>query len=344
MSRGMNIRWTLLAVMLAVAPSAVHAKDGGYHVAKKVAVPGAATYYDYLSFDPASRRLYVSFGGQVAVIDGDKDALLGMLAGAKKVHGMAVAGGRIFVSDGATDSVHVYDASTRQPAGEVKTGKNPDAIIYDAGTKQVFAFNHSGGSVTVIDPATLAVKATIAVPGALEMGRADGKGTVWVAVEDKHELVRLDVVAHKVTAHWPLKPCEEPSGLGFDAKTRRLFVGCGNKLLAVVNADTGAVITTLPIGPGVDGTDFDPGTRTVFASCGGDGGTLAVIKQESADKYAVVANVPTQVRAKTLAVDPKTHRVFVSAASFTTPAATATEPKPRGAMVPGTFNVLILEP
>jgi YVTN family beta-propeller protein len=343
----MNIRTTLLSTtaLLVATAGSLQAKDSGYHVTKKVPVPGTGTYYDYLTFDPASRRLYVSFGDQVAVLDGDKDTVIGALPGAKKVHGMAVANDRVFVSDGASDSVRVYDGKTRKPLGEVKAGKNPDAIIYDPGSKQIYAFNHSGGSVTAIDPATLAVKATIEVPGALEMGRADGQGTVWVNVEDKNELVRIDSRKNAVTAHWPVKPCEEPSGLGFDPKTRRLFVGCGNKLLTVVNADTGAVVTSLPIGPGVDGTDFDPGTKTVFASCGGDGGTLAVIKQESADKYSVAANVPTQTRAKTLTVDPKTHRVFLSAASFTAPpAATPSTPKPRGAMVPGSFSVLIVAP
>jgi DNA-binding beta-propeller fold protein YncE len=339
----MNIRATLLSTAILFVTVPVQAKDN-YHVTKKIPVPGAGTYYDYLTFDPVGRRLYVSFGDQVAVLDGDKDTVIGALAGAKKVHGMAVAGDRVFVSDGASDSVRVYDGKTQKPLGEVKAGKNPDAIIYDPGSKQVFAMNHSGGTITAIDPASLAVKATIPAPGALEFGRADGQGTVWVNVEDKNEMVRIDSRKNTVTAHWPLKPCEEPSGLGFDPKTRRLFVGCGNKLLTVVNADSGAVVATLPIGPGVDGTDFDPGTKTVFASCGGEGGTLAVIKQESADKYTVVTNVATQTRAKTLSVDPKSHRVFLSAATFNTPAATAANPKPRGAMVPGSFKVLIVEP
>jgi YVTN family beta-propeller protein len=342
-TRGMSKPVMLISTAALFICGAVHAK-GGYHIAKKIAVPGAGTYYDYLTFDPGSRRLYVSFGDQVAVLDGDKDTVVGALAGAKKVHGMAIAGDRVFVSDGASDSVRVYDGKTQKPLGEVKTGKNPDAIIYDPGSKQVYAFNHSGGSVTAIDPTSLAVKATIEVPGALEMGRSDGKGTVWVNVEDKNEMVRIDSRKNTVTAHWPLKPCQEPSGLGFDPKTRRLFVGCGNELLAVVNADTGAVITTLPIGPGVDGADFDPGTGMVFASCGGDGGSLAVIKQESADKYTAVTKVPTQTRAKTLTVDPKTHRVFLTAASFSAPAASAGNPKPRGAMVPGSFQVLVVEP
>jgi YVTN family beta-propeller protein len=337
----MSTRTTLVSVLLLIAVPA-QAKDG-YHVARKVPVAGPGTYYDFLTFDPASRRLYVSFGDQVAVLDGDKDAVIGSLPGAKKVHGMVAAGGRVFVTDGGSDSVRVYDAASLKPAGEVKAGKNPDAILHDPGSKQVFAFNHSAGTITVIDPASLAVKATIDVSGALEVGRADGKGTVWVNVEDKNEIVRIDARKNTVTAHWPLAPCETPTGLAFDPRTRRLFAGCESKLLAVVDADSGKVITTLPIGPGVDGVEFDPETKTIFASCGGDG-TLAVIKQDSADKYTPLASVPTQARAKTLALDPKRHRVFLSAATFNTPAATPANPKPRGSIVPGTFQVLIVEP
>jgi DNA-binding beta-propeller fold protein YncE len=338
----MNLRTpvSMIVLVISIMAGSVRAKEDGYHVARKVGIPGAATYYDYLLFDPGSRRLYVSFGEQVAILDGDKNAVVGALVGAKKVHGMAVANDRVFVSDGGSDRVRVYEARTQTLLGEVKTGKNPDAIMYDSGSKQVFAFNHSGGSVTVIDPASLKAKATIEVPGALEMGRSDGKGTLWVNVEDRSEIARIDTRTNTVTARWRLEPCEEPTGLAFDPKTRRLFAGCNNKLLAVVNADTGAVITTLPIGPGVDGAEFDPGTKTIFASCGGDG-TLAVIKQESADKYSAVTNVATQTRARTLTFDPKTHRVFLSAASFT-PAPAGS--KARGAMVPGSFNVLIVEP
>src|SRR6185436_15660293 len=338
----MKLSSASLALVL-LAAGTLTARETGYHVARKIPVAGAGTYYDFLAFEPDSRRLYVSFGGEVAVLDGDKHTLIGTLAGAKKVHGMVEAAGRVFVTDGGGDRVLVHDARSLKPVGEVKAGKNPDAILYDPASRQVFAFNHSAGTVTVIDPASLAVKATIDAPGALEVGRADGKGTVWVNVEDKHELVRIDARKNAVTAHWPLAPCQEPTGLGFDAKARRLFVGCGNKLLAVVNADTGAVITTLPIGPDVDGADYDPGTRTVFASCGGDG-TLAVIKQESADKYSLVAHVATQARAKTMTLDPRSHRVYLSAASFTTPAPSATDPRPRGALVPGSFNVLVVEP
>jgi YVTN family beta-propeller protein len=331
----------ILFAVCALSSTAAWAKEpGGYHLAKKVSVPGAGTYYDYLAFDPATRRLYVSFGGEVVILDGDKDLVVGALPGGKKIHGMVVANGRVFVTDGGADLVRVYDAGTQKPLGEVKTGKNPDAITYDPASKQVLAFNHSGGSVTAIDAGSLKVNATIEAPGALEMGRADGQGTAWVNVEDKNEIVRLDTRKNTVTAHWSLKPCEAPTGLAFDPKTRRLFAGCENKLLVVVDADSGKVLTTLPIGPGVDGVEWDPGKRTILASCGGETGSLAVLKQESKDKYAVVTNVATQARAKTLALDPKSHRVFLSAASYAPPA----DPKARPSIVPGTFNVLIVEP
>jgi YVTN family beta-propeller protein len=336
----MKMRAILVPAALVLFAGLAQAKEPGYHVSKKVPVAGPGRYYDYLTFDPASRRLYVSFGDQVAVLDGDRHTLLGTLGGAKKVHGMVVAAGRVFVTDGGADTVRVYDARTLKPAGEVKTGKNPDAILHDPASNQVFAFNHSAGTITVIDPASLAVKATIEAPGALEFGRADGKGTVWVNVEDKNEIVRIDSKKNTVTAHWPIAPCQAPTGLGFDPRTRRLFAGCeSNDLLVVVDADSGKVVTTLPIGSGVDGVEFDFGIRTIFASCGGNG-TLAVIKQESADKYTVSANIPTQARAKTLALDPQKHRVFVSAANFEAPA----DPKQRPTFVPGSFQVLVVDP
>lgn len=340
-----RLRPFLVLGLTALATTAVAAATKAtFHVAKKIAVPGKGTYYDYLYVDPAAHTLYVSFGDQVAILDADKDAVDGTLGGFKKVHGIAVGAGRIFVTDGGSDEVRIFDQKTRKAAGRVPAGKNPDAVLFDPVTAQVFAFNHTGGTATVIDAATSKVAGTIAIGGALEFGRADGKGTVWVNVEDKSELVRIDARTRAVTAHWPLAPCEEPTGLAFDDKNRRLFVGCGNSKMAVVDADSGKVLTTLPIGPGVDATDFDPATRNIFNSCGGDG-TLSVIHQESANGYKPVATVPTQKRAKTLALDPRTHRVFLSAAAFGAPPDAAADQKPgRPPMVPGTFTVLVVEP
>jgi DNA-binding beta-propeller fold protein YncE len=201
----------------------------------------------------------------------------------------------------------------------------------------VLAFNHSGKNATVIDAAAGKAVGTVELGGMPEVGRADGKGTVWVNLEDTSEVVRIDSKKMAVTARWKLAPCEEPTGLAYDGKNGRLFVGCGNKMMAVLDATSGKVVTTVPIGPGVDGTEFDPATGLVFNSCGGDDGTLAVVKRSGPDKYVALESVATQPRAKTLAVDSKTHKVFLSAARFEAPP----PGQKRGKMVPGSFAVLV---
>jgi DNA-binding beta-propeller fold protein YncE len=341
----MNVALRCLVAWLAFAPfSAAKAapEPGKYHLSKKIPIPGQATYYDYLFADEAARRLYVSFGGEVVVIDLDKDEVVGRLTGLQKVHGIAAGAGRLFVTDGLLDLVRAFDPKTLAALGDVKAGANPDAILFEPSTKQVFAFNNHGKSATVFDPTTLKVNATIDLGGAAEFGRADGKGTVWVNLEDASEVVRIDAKKHVVTARWPLAPCSEPTGLAFDAKHRRLFAGCNNDMMAVINADSGKVITTLPIGPGVDATAFDAATGNIFNSCGGGEGSLVVIHQDGADKYRVIENHPTQKRAKTLALDPRSHRVFLTAGTFgPAPAATAQDPKPRAPIIPGSFSVLV---
>jgi YVTN family beta-propeller protein len=340
-------RALLLGLALLATGRAVAATPGaGYKLARKIPLEGAGSYWDYLFVDDGARRVYVSFGGEVIVVDADSGAVVTKLAAGKRVHGIAVAApaGRVFVTDGEAGAVAVFDAKTGEPAGQVKAGQNPDAILYDPASRQIFAFNHSGGTATVIDPATLKVTATVDVGGTLEFGRADGKGTVWVNVEDKSQVVRIDSRKRKVTGRWDLAPCQEPTGLALDARKRRLFVGCGNSMMAVLDADKGQVITTVPIGPGVDATDFDPATGNIFNSCGGGDGSLAVIHQDGPDKYSLVENVPTQRRAKTLAVDRRTHRIFISAASFgPAPAASPTAPRPRPPMIPGSFSLLVFE-
>ena len=333
---------TSLACVIAAGAARAAPDAAGYHQVKKIPITGQATYYDYLFVDEAARRLYVSFGGDVVIFDIDKDQPAGRLTGLQKVHGIAAGAGRLFVTDGALDIVRVFDGKTLAKVGEVKAGANPDAVLFDPATKQVFAFNNHGKSATVFDPGTLAVKATIELGGAAEFGRSDGKGTVWVNLEDKSEVVRIDAKKLTATAHWPLAPCQEPTGLALDGKNRRLFAGCNNKLMAVMDADSGKVITTLPIGPGVDATAFDPATHDIFNSCGGDEGSLVVVHQDSADAYHVVETHPTQKRAKTLALDPRSHRVFLTAGTFApTPPATAETPKPRAPIVPGSFALQI---
>jgi DNA-binding beta-propeller fold protein YncE len=330
-----------LLVMTSLAATAAGAAPA-YHLSKKVPIAGDATYYDYLFVDEAARRLYVSFGGDVVIFDIDHDRLAGRLTGLKKVHGIAAGAGRLFVTDGSLNIVRAFDGKTLAPVGDVKTDANPDAILFDPASQQVFAFNHTGKSATLFDPTTLKVNATLELGGAVEFGRADGKGTVWVNLEDKSEMVRIDAKKRTVTAHWPLGPCEEPTGLAFDPKHRRLFAGCNNKLMAVVDADSGKVVTTVPIGPGVDATGFDPATGNIFNSCGDEDGSLVVIHQDGADKYRVLETHPTQKRAKTLAVDPRTHRVFLTAGQFgPAPPATAENPRPRAPIIPGSFSLLV---
>ena len=315
-----------------------------YRVLQKIPIPGDGGY-DYLYLDDSAKRLYVSHGTEVAVLDATSGAMVGTIAGLAGVHGISVVPGigKGFITNGKSGMVTVFDPKTLKSTGEIKsTGKNPDALIYDPSSRRLFVFNHSSGQVTAIYPATNVVTATIDVGGALEFARADGQGSVWVNVEDRSEIARIDSRKMAIAGRFPLAPCAEPTGLALDTKNSRLFVGCGNNMMAVVNASSGKVITTLTIGPGVDGTDFDATTGDVFNACGKDG-TLSVIHQDAADKYHVVQNLRTQLRARTLAVDSTSHRAFLSAAQFgDTPAPSPADPKPRPPTLPGTFVVLVV--
>ena len=316
----------------------------GYRVLHKIPVPGDGGY-DFVYLDDTAHRLYLAHSTEVAVIDTTSQSVVGVIAGLAGAHGISVAPrlGKGFITNGKSDTVTVFDPKTFKATGEIKsTGKGPDALTYDQATRQLFVFNHASGEVTVIEPGTNKVTTTLNVGGALEVGRADSIGSVWVNVEDRNEIVRIDSKKMAVVGRYPLAPCEEPTGLAVDAKHGRVFVGCGNKMMAVVNATTGKVVTTLAIGPGVDGTEFDPTTGDVFNACGKDG-TLSVIHQDTADRYHVVQNLSTQLGARTLAVDTSSHRVFLAAAQFgDKPAPSDTIPKPRAPILPGTFVVLVV--
>jgi DNA-binding beta-propeller fold protein YncE len=220
-------------------------------------------------------------------------------------------------------------------------GENPDAILYDPATKHVFTFNGKSQDSTVLDAAKGTVLNTIKLDGKPEFSASDGKGGVFVNIEDKSELVAIDANKLEVKSKWPLAPCESPSGLSMDRKHRRLFVGCDNKMMAVVDADTGKVLATPAIGEGVDATAFDAEAGLAFASCGE--GVLTVVREDSPDKFSGAENVPTQAGARTLALDSKTHNVFaVTATLGPPPPATADNPHPRHSVVPDTFVVLVL--
>jgi DNA-binding beta-propeller fold protein YncE len=336
-----NSSLRMAAAMLLLALAGVAAAATGYHVVNTYKLGGDGGW-DYLTVDASARRLYISRGTHVMVVDADSGKSAGDIADTPGVHGIALAAdlGRGFTSNGREGTVSIFDLKTLATSSKVKVGDNPDAILYDPATKRVFTFNGRSQDSSAIDGATGKVLGTIKLDGKPEFAASDAKGKIFVNIEDKSELTAIDPNKLEVTATWPLAPCEEPSGLSIDRKHRRLFVGCGNKMMAIVDADSGKVLATPAIGDGVDATTFDDETGLAFASCGE--GLLTVVKEESPGKFSA-ENVPTQQGARTLALDAKTHNIFVVTAKFgPPPAATADNPHPRRTILPDSFVALVV--
>lgn len=330
----------LSVIIVSVAAVAWAAAGSGYHVVSTWKVGGEGGW-DYLTADSDAHRLYLSRGTRVMVLDADSGKSIADIPDTPGVHGIALAPdlGRGFTSNGREGTVSIFDIKTLALITKVKVGDNPDAILYDPATKRVFTFNGKSQDSTAIDGATGKVLGTIKLDGKPEFAASDAKGEIFVNIEDKSELTAIDPNKLEVKKSWPLAPCTEPSGLSIDRKHHRLFVGCDNKMMAVVDASSGKVLATPPIGDGVDATAYDEGTGLAFASCGE--GLLTVVKEESG-KYTA-ENIPTKARARTMALDTKTHNVFVVTADFgTAPAPTADTPHPRPPMVPDSFVVLVL--
>jgi len=330
----------LAAVLFAgVCSSAAGQSAGasGYHVIKTVPVGGEG-FWDYLSVDSGGRRLYISHGTHVQVMDTDSYMLVGDIPDTQGVHGIALAPelGRGFTSNGRANTVTIFDLKTLKTLGTASTGTNPDAIVYDGITKRVFTMNGRSNNATAINAADGGVAGTVDLADRPEFAAADGKGNIYVNIEDKSELVQFDAQNLKVLNRWPLAPCEEPSGLAMDRANRRLFAGCHNQMMAVVDADTGKVVARPPIGQGVDANRFDPETNYAFSSNGD--GTLTVVHEDSPDKFSVVENVPTKRSARTMALDEKTHNIFLAAADFEPPA----PGERRGKMKPASFVILVV--
>ena len=302
---------TLALMLVCFCAAAPALAADGYQITKKIPVPGQGGW-DYLTVDEGARRLYVSHGTQVEVIDVDSGVVVGKIENTPGVHGIAIAPelGRGFVSNGQASTVTIFDLKTLKKIGDVPTGKKPDAIIYDQATGRVFAFNGDSNSATVIDAKEGKVAGTVDLGGGPEFAAADGTGFVFDNLEDEGLVLKID--ARKMTVEQRWKACDAPSSMAMDRENRRLFIGCRSKVMAVMNADTGQVITTLPIGDHVDATAYDAATKLIFNSNGE--GTVTVIRQESPDKYSVVETVKTRPRAKTMALDPKTHQLFLSTA------------------------------
>lgn len=302
--------------------------------------------WDYLTVDTAARRIYVSRSTHVMVVDADSGKVIGDIPGTEGVHGIALAPElkKGFTSNGRPNTVTVFDPGSLAVTATVKvTGENPDAILYEPVSKRVFTFNGRGKNATAIDAATLAVAGTLPLGGKPEFAVSDAAGIVYVNIEDTAEVVAFEAATLAVKGRWKITACEDPTGLALDPKSRRLFAGCRNRVLAVLSAKDGTMFGTVPIGEGCDAVAFDAGVDLVFASNGD--GTLNVVKETSPGTYALVETVATKKGARTMALDPKTHRIFLSAAQYgPVPTPSADAPHPRPSMLPGTFELLVVSP
>ncbi len=303
----------LVSIVVFILLTGMLIADGGYSVIKKIPIAGQGSF-DYLTVDADARRLYVSHGTQVEVLDVDSGAIAGQIPNTPGVHGIAVAStlGRGFVSNGQASTVTIFDLKTLKLIAEVPTGKKPDAIVYDPVTSRVFAFNGGSNSATAIEAASGKVAGTVDLGGGPEFAVADGNGYVYDNLEDESLVLKINSRTLKVEQRWPTQPCTSPSSMAMDRTKRRLFIGCRSRVMAVMNADSGQVITTLPIGDHVDATAFDAERHLIFNSNGE--GTITVIRQDDPEKYSVAETVKTAPRAKTMALDPKSHQLFLSTA------------------------------
>jgi YVTN family beta-propeller protein len=333
----------LLAFLLPVcAVAASHA--GGWKVQQRFVVGGEGGW-DYLALDQAAQHLYVSHSDRVIVLDTKDGKRVGEINGLSGVHGIALADDlhRGFISNGRADTVTVFDPATLKVEQTVSVGaKNPDGIVYDPYSQRVFTFNGDSNDASVIDAKNGKLLGHVALPGRPEFSVSDGQGHVFANIESRNELVEIDPRAKKVTAVWPLRDCEEPSGLAIDVAHHRLFSVCRNKVMAVTDSSNGKAIASVPIGEGPDAARYDARRGLVFSS-NGRSGTLTVAREITPDRYRVLANVPTQKSARTMALDEASGEIFLSAAELgPRPQSTLAHPHPRPAVKPGSFTVLVV--
>jgi DNA-binding beta-propeller fold protein YncE len=331
MRRALWIGFVLLATIAVLAAAATCAD---YKVVKTWKLGGDGGW-DYLTVDSDGHRLFIARATRVMVIDTESGKQVGEIPDTPGVHGVALVPdlGRGFTSNGREDTVSVFDLKTLALQQKIKVGNGPDAIVYDPFSKRVFTFNGRGHDTTAVDASKGEVVGKLDLGGKPEFAATDAKGTVWVNIEDKSELVAFDPVKLAVKSRWKLGECEEPTGLSLDRKNRRLFAGCGNKKMAIVNADNGNAVASPAIGDGCDATAFDADLGLAFASAGD--GTVTVIHEDSADKFSVIQTVTTQKGARTMALDSKTHQIFTVTANV--------GPRPERKVEPDSFVVLVVE-
>jgi YVTN family beta-propeller protein len=338
-------RWSLalvLSVLLSGICVALFGDTAGYHLLKKISFPaaeGGSEYFDYITFDPATRRVYLAHGTEVLVVEADSGKLAGKITGLKRCHGVALVPdlGRGFITDGSAAEIIMFDTKTLKTLGRIKGEPDADAIRYDPASKHIFVFNGDSHSATVIDPAKGTVITSLPLGGAPEQAVVDGKGMIYDNLEDKNEVIAIDSRALKITARWPVAPTGSPTSMAMDRAHRRLFIGGRNPAVFVVmNADTGKIVgPSFPIGKRVDSNIFDP--ETGFVACSTGDGTIHIFHEDSPDKYTEVQTVTTEPGAKTMALDPKTHNLLVDTSDFAAPAQGQRQPR----AVPGTFRLLI---
>ncbi len=341
----MRLRWSWLAAVAApvLFLAAADQAPAGYHLARTFALGGDGGW-DYLTVDDANHRLFISRSTRVMVVDLETGKPIGEIPDTPGIHGIVLVpdAGRGFTSNGREGTVSVFDLKTLKAQEKVKTGENPDAILYDPASRRIFTMNGRSHDTTAIGATDARAAGTVALAGKPEFAVADGEGHLYINLEDKSEIAVVDSRALSLSQRWSLAPCQEPSGMAFDREHRRIFSGCSNRLLAVVNADTGKVVTTLPIGEGVDANAYDPATGLVFSSNGD--GTLTIIHEDTPDTYTVLGNVPTARGARTMALDPRTHTVYLVTAEFgpRPEKATAENPNRWPPVKPGTFRILVV--
>jgi DNA-binding beta-propeller fold protein YncE len=330
-------------LVLALVP-AVRAQDplARYDKVHKLEIGGDGGW-DFIEVDPATRRLFVTRGNRVVVLDLETEKVVGEIPDTPGVHGVAFVAdlGRGFTSNGQDSSVTVFDTKTLKTLAKVKANGRPDIIYFEPVSRRVFTFNHGTNDTTAIDPDSMKVVGTLALSGVPELAVSDEKAHIFVNTEDTSEIVEFDARTLKIIKRFSLAPGDAPTGLAFDPKTRKLFSTCANKKLVIADADSGKVVQTLEIGPGPDGCVLDAATGLIFGSCGGDG-TLAIVRPKQDGTYEVARTVKTQVSAKTLALDPKTHRIYLSAATAAPAPATPTKKGGRRSYVPGSFVVVVV--
>jgi DNA-binding beta-propeller fold protein YncE len=332
-----------LLMLFALLPAWLRA-EGGYHLVKKIPITGDYGW-DYLTADSEGRRLYVSHDQEVVVLDLDSGALIGKIPG-MDVHGIAIARdlGRGYISCSDPGSVVIFDLKNLGVLHRVEVGADPNAIFFDKKTQRVYTADRGAKRVTAIDARTGKIVATSEnLGGRTEHAASDEAGHIFLNMQDRHTLLKLDSQSVKVLDTWPLAPCQQPSSMDIDRIHERVFIGCRSGVMTVVDGDSGRIVTTQPIGKGVDATEFDATRGLVYFSSGE--GTMAVFHQEMPDKYTLVESVKTQAGARTMALDRKTGKVFLSVAEFgPRPDPTSANPRPRPPMIPGTFSVLVFAP